>query len=333
MPHNSEAALSVFLHKSRSVIEKPTLREKLAAIADAVVEAGLFRRVAVQLYHGSFGEKLFGWAGLGVDQQRWLETHDTLGPEEYDRVRKFGVNLGQVYFVPHERLYDVIDNPDAYLLNSTVSWKGPGFWHPDDMLYAPLLASTGDALGNLTADEPFDEMVPTERTAALLAPFLALASLLVEQELERRRDPLTSCFNGPFFRKEVHLLKEANDLAGVFFIDMDDLKRTNDKKGHAAGDGLIQTTAMALQEMVKDVLHGNGHVFRLHGDEFVVAVRYSAEPMASVIDKVRRARDRQVPNVSIGGAVYNRGEPLWELLGRAEQAMYQDKWIRKGRVS
>lgn len=333
MQQNSEDVLGVFLHRSRNVIEKATLREKLTAIADAVVEAGLFRRVVVQLYHDQYGEKLFGWSGLTQEEQEWLESHDTLGPMEYDRVRLFGQNLGNVYFVPHDLLFQVIDDPNQYLLSSQASWKGPGFWHPDDMLYAPLLASGGAPLGNLTADEPFDGRVPTAGTAALLAPFLAMASLLVEQELERRRDPLTLCFNGPFFRHEAQRLTDLGELAGLFFLDMDDLKRTNDHHGHAAGDQLIQKTADSLRELIREVLGRKGQVFRLHGDEFIVTVRTDSPPISLLIDMIRRERDTKVPNLSLGGAAYTPGEPLWELLGRAEQAMYQEKRSRKGAAS
>jgi diguanylate cyclase (GGDEF)-like protein len=331
MQRDSENVLGVFLHQSRRVIEKPSLREKLTAIAEAVVEAGLFKRVAVQLYSDQYGEKLFGWAGLTEEEQDWLASHDTLGPTEYERVREYGRNLGgNIYFVLHDDLYRVIDNPDSYLLASDVDWPGEGFWHPDDMLFAPLLSSGGSPLGNLTADEPFDGRVPTEATAALLAPFLAVASLLVDQDLERRRDPLTSCFNGPFFRNEVVQIAQNGELAGLFFLDMDNLKRTNDHNGHAAGDNLIRTTAQDLQQVVHDLLGRQGQVFRLHGDEFVVIVKTGPVTVANALKALYQNRNERLPNLSIGGAEHTSAEPLRELLARAEKAMYQDKWARKG---
>ena len=328
-PH-PEAALRVFLHRSREVIQKPNLQEKLTAIADAVVESGLFRRVAVQLYADQYGEKLFGFAGLTPEDIEWLATHDTLGPREYDRIRELGVDLGNLYFVHHDHIRDIFLDPDAYLLTSQVDWKGPGYWHPDDMLYAPLLASDGTPLGNVTADEPGDDLLPTEDTAALLTPFLAIASLLVEQALDRRRDTLTACFNGPFFRDEMAQLAQSDSLMGLLFLDMDNLKNVNDREGHAAGDRLIQATAHTLQEMVGRILGRYGRVFRLHGDEFVVLVRRGARPMEEVAARMRFERDALSLSLSLGGAAYQPGMPLWELTQHAEQAMYQDKWSRKG---
>ena len=329
MHPNAETALTVFLRFSRNIIETPTLREKLTAIAGAVVEAGLFHRVAVQLYQDQYGEKLFGWAGLTPSEQEWLATHDTLGPEEYDRARKFGINLGDIYFIPHHQLANIVDDPAAHLLPSQLKWKGPGYWHPDDMLFAPLRDSRGQPLGNLTADEPFDGHVPTKDTAALLTPFLALASLLVEQELERRRDPLTTCFNGPFFRNEIHQLAAAHDLEGLLFLDMDNLKSTNDAQGHSAGDRLIKKTAQSLAGVVKDIFGPKSQVFRLHGDEFVITLRAGVRPVAVLTERFREERDLLIPHISVGAAAYNPNEPLWELLARAEKDMYREKRARK----
>ncbi len=333
MDHHPEDVLQVFLHRSREVIQKPSLREKLRAIADAVVEAGLFQRVAVQLYSDQYGEKLFGCSGLSAEEEEWMAEHDTLSASEYDRVREFGVDLGNLYFIPHDQLKNVVENYDSFLLSSHAAWEGPGFWHPDDMLFAPLLAADGTPLGNLTADEPFNERIPTEETAALMTPFLAIASLLVEQALERRRDTLTGCFNGPFFRDELSQLAASHQLSGLLFLDMDNLKQINDQNGHAAGDRLIQDTAQGLEEMIRTVLGRHGTVFRLHGDEFVVLIRRGAPPISQLRQILREERDRKVPNLSLGAAPYEPGRPLWELLFFAEQAMYQDKWARKGKVT
>ncbi len=326
---NAETALTVFLRSSRNIIEKPTLREKLTAIAGAIVEAGLFRRVSVQLYQDQYGEKFFGWAGLTEEEQEWLATHDTLGPNEYDRARQFGVNLGDIYFVHHDQLSKIVDNPDAHLLSSQAEWKGPGYWHPDDMLFAPLRDSHGKPLGNVTADEPFDGQIPTVEIAALISPFLAIASLLVEQELERRRDPLTTCFNGPFFRHEIRHLADSRELEGLLFLDMDNLKATNDEKGHSAGDRLIQKTAQSLEHLVKEIFGAKSRVFRLHGDEFVITVRAGSLPVPILVEQFKAERDRMVPNISVGAATYDPGEPLWELMARAENEMYREKRHRK----
>ncbi|NMP20877.1 sensor domain-containing diguanylate cyclase [Sulfobacillus harzensis] len=330
MDPNSESVLRVFLHRSRQVIEKPTLKEKLTAIAQAIVEAGLFRRVAVQLYAESYGEKLFGWAGITAEEEQWLETHDTLGPDEYERVRRYGVDLGNLYFVPHDRIWMVLGDPDSFLLSSQVEWQGPGYWHPDDMLYAPLLASDNTTMGNVTADDPPDHRLPTEHTAALLTPFLAIASILVEQSLDRRRDTLTSCFNGPFFRDEMATLEASGNLRGVLFLDMDNLKMVNDSQGHAAGDRLIQDTAHGLGQIVQQVLGRSMPVFRLHGDEFAVLLRSGSPPLDRMLPELRTLRDAYLPNISIGGAEYQLGMSLAELTRLAEQSMYQDKWTRKG---
>lgn len=330
MDHQPESVLRVFLHRSHEIIQKINLEEKLSAIAEAVVEAGLFRRVAVQLYAEVYGEKLFGWAGLNPEEEAWLQTHDTLGPDEYERIQKYGVDLGHLYFVPHEQLPNVFDDFDDYLLSSQDEWPGPGWWHPDDMLYAPLMASDGTPLGNVTADEPFNHRIPSEDTAALLTPFLAIAALLVEQALDRRRDTLTACFSGPFFRDEMARLAATDSLGGVLFLDMDNLKQINDRDGHAAGDRMIQNAAQQLQEHIRTIIGHRGRVFRLHGDEFVVLIRRGSPDMDHIVANLRTLRDMLGPVISLGGAGYTPGMALDDLTQLAEQDMYRDKGARKG---
>ena len=68
-------------------------------------------------------------------------------------------------------------------------------------------------------------------------------------------DPLTEVYNRRAF--------ELTNSAYVAIIDLDSLKSINDNLGHRAGDTLLVTVALALQET-------NLNVYRLSGDEFVV---------------------------------------------------------------
>lgn len=61
-------------------------------------------------------------------------------------------------------------------------------------------------------------------------------------------------------------LDQGNSNYGIFAFDLNFLKKTNDTKGHAMGDLLIQTFARNLSEVFDKV----GVVGRIGGDEFVV---------------------------------------------------------------
>lgn len=63
-------------------------------------------------------------------------------------------------------------------------------------------------------------------------------------------------------------LDQCNRNYGIFAFDLNFLKKTNDTKGHAMGDVLIQTFAKKLSE----VFDKTGIVGRIGGDEFVVFI-------------------------------------------------------------
>ncbi len=118
----------------------------------------------------------------------------------------------------------------------------------------------------------------------------------------------------------------------VLFLDLDRFKRVNDTLGHAAGDKVLQTTALHLQASVRS----SDTVSRISGDEFVVLLSEIAHP-----DDAARSADKiigslmaahQFPGaklavtVSIGISIYPLdGEDAKTLLKCADAAMYQAK--------
>src|SRR5579875_590071 len=141
---DNETVLRTFFESSQAVVRETDLERKLQLIARAVVDAGLFRRAAVQLYAWTYGQKMFGSAGLSAEEEEWLRTHDEIDPETYQRVVRYGVHLGgPVYFLPHTVIENVLPDADEYLLRGESTWRGEGYWHPEDMLYCQLRSSDG----------------------------------------------------------------------------------------------------------------------------------------------------------------------------------------------
>lgn len=328
-----KSVLMAFFHSYRDIVSSGTLELKLTAIAEALVDAGLFRRAAVQLYTSRYGEKLFGLAGVTADEAEWIRAHDILEEEEYHRVQQHGVQLEEVYFVPHDRLRLVLPNVDELLLTDatrTASEWEEGQWHPDDMMYMPLIASDGLPLGNITADDPFDNRVPDLEMAALLCPFVATAAAVVEQELNRRRDFMTQCFNGQFFRDEVdRRIQVAGRGLGLVFVDMNGLKAVNDRLGHAEGDRAIRATAAALTAVAHDMATHfirDPVVCRLYGDEFAVLFQpLPSIPPASVAEAFMSKWPEGVPPAAVGVAVRTDEDDGRALVRRAEAEMYRAK--------
>jgi diguanylate cyclase (GGDEF)-like protein len=172
-----------------------------------------------------------------------------------------------------------------------------------------------------------DEPVPAQ-LGVLMHLFLALRSMALT-------DDLTSLYNRRgFLRAGNRLLSAAHRderWALLFYIDVDDLKSTNDSAGHAAGDSLLTRTAQVLRSVFRDT----DVIGRLSGDEFAALVSVS-DPNAcdlmlhrlqSAIAADNLARAEASLSLSVGFAQFNPRKPssIADLLRKADVAMYEDK--------
>ncbi len=173
-------------------------------------------------------------------------------------------------------------------------------------------------------------------TAGFLGAF-AEAHYSVQSSLRRqtRIDPLTKVSNITCFYEELELLCAGAAPFGVLVVDVDDLKKLNDRHGHQAGSAAIQSVARVLEGVVR----ATDCVARYGGDEFVILLRDATRPGAQIV--ANRVREiladrplRGVPGyrvaVSVGAALFGEdGVTGEELLGAADQAMYADKRTHK----
>lgn len=160
---------------------------------------------------------------------------------------------------------------------------------------------------------------------------LALANALAHRRTEHAAltDPLTSLANRRGLERLVDERRARAPMA-VLAIDIDDLKSVNDRYGHATGDELIVTVAAA----VTSVLRTGDALARIGGDEFASAVFGSdehagelvaARMLKAVTETSFPATPTGRPQISIGVACAQPGEPLHEALARADGAMYEAK--------
>jgi diguanylate cyclase (GGDEF)-like protein len=122
-------------------------------------------------------------------------------------------------------------------------------------------------------------------------------------------------------------------LRAVLFIDIDDLKSTNDTLGHTAGDDLLQCAAQRLVRAVGS----DGLVGRYGGDEFVVLVRGDATgcDLNDLVERVRRELATPATTDATSGAIHvsvgcvdvapNEQRTAIEILRDADLAMYKSK--------
>ena len=152
---------------------------------------------------------------------------------------------------------------------------------------------------------------------------------LLHAEVERSQlDELTGAYRRGIgevlLSHEIMRAQRSNNSMTLAFIDVDKLKLTNDKRGHAAGDSLLRCVFAALKARLRPY----DTIIRWGGDEFLCAI-----PGATTDDAHNRIRDagtdlgRLDPpvQVSFGFASLQAGETLPELVGRADARLLENR--------
>ena len=111
----------------------------------------------------------------------------------------------------------------------------------------------------------------------------------------------------------------------VVMIDIDHFKRYNDKRGHAAGDALLRTSAQSWAKQLRPT----DLIARYGGEEFTLVLpACSADQAGQLVDRLRPLMpDRQT--FSAGIAAWDGDETTNELVQRADRALLQAK--KRGR--
>lgn len=118
----------------------------------------------------------------------------------------------------------------------------------------------------------------------------------------------------------------------VVYLDVNDLKRVNDQRGHAAGDALIQAVAGLLRGQAR----ASDTVCRMGGDEFLAILQNCSES-----DAGRLVRDLELAGQRLNAAAvhpfevsFSTGVAAWmpgevpdaaALVARADEVMFDHK--------
>src|SRR5438270_6763712 len=155
---------------------------------------------------------------------------------------------------------------------------------------------------------------------------------------EARTDHLTGLANRREFERvmerEVALAERHNRRLSLMMIDLDNLKRINDRLGHSAGDGALRLVAQQLLRVVR----ASDLFARVGGDEFAVAVpETDLDRARDVAIRLRRAvehaamgmRAPEHVDVSLGIAAWRPGQDWQAVYQGADTDLYEDKRRRK----
>jgi len=193
-------------------------------------------------------------------------------------------------------------------------------------LYLPDVAPDGAVRGLYALSTDVTEHRRLERQLAELA----------------RTDALTGLPNRYGFNEQlaavIRRAHRAQSLTALLFLDVDKFKLINDSHGHGVGDEVLREFARRLLGLVRTT----DFVGRLAGDEFVVVLEglraaTEAEAVAAkIIEAVNQPFATSAGLLSVGtsiGVAVHPGDDLGgeELLGRADQALYQAKGAGRNR--
>jgi diguanylate cyclase (GGDEF)-like protein len=138
----------------------------------------------------------------------------------------------------------------------------------------------------------------------------------------RRRpdcDFLTGFYNR-FYLQEIYDELSTIENIGIAFLDINDLKLTNDTVGHAAGDALILQVSALLKAYYTDSM-----IFRIGGDEFVIITQgQTREAFMEISNKLKQEFEEKAL-AAIGFNYYEKPDTLQTCIEECDSMMYDEK--------
>ncbi|MFO1108365.1 MAG: PleD family two-component system response regulator [Bradyrhizobium sp.] len=158
-------------------------------------------------------------------------------------------------------------------------------------------------------------------------------------------DALTGLHNRRYMESHLATLAEQASARGkplaLMILDIDFFKAVNDTYGHDAGDDVLREFAVRIRKSIR----GIDLACRYGGEEFVIVMPETDLHVAGMVaERLRRSiagesfavnkgAKRIEVTISIGLAILERkGEPVGDLLKRADKALYRAKNDGRNRV-
>jgi diguanylate cyclase (GGDEF)-like protein len=123
------------------------------------------------------------------------------------------------------------------------------------------------------------------------------------------------------------------------FVDIDDFKDINDKKGHVVGDNILQV----ISTLFRNSLRETDIIARFGGDELIILLPgIDIEGGKKLVEKLRSILENSTEiqemlsyklTASFGISAYQENDDRETILHRVDKAMYLSKKKGKNRVS
>lgn len=146
-------------------------------------------------------------------------------------------------------------------------------------------------------------------------------SMNIEDELRYKAnyDCLTGFYNRYFLEEQYDEISKRSNV-GITYLDINNLKVTNDTLGHKAGDSLIVRVSNTIK-----LIYNDSMVFRVGGDEFVViTVDRDREDFLKLSQQCITAFSKDC-SVAVGYGFYERVDNLSDCIEECDALMYENK--------
>lgn len=211
------------------------------------------------------------------------------------------------------------NNPEEYAVLKPQNIKS--------LVTVPLMEQ-GKLVGYFGVDNPKTDNLNE------ISDILKMLAYFFQSLLERKRredylkkigftDGMTGAMNRNAFIRDTMTDNNRELLSvGIFYVDINGLKKTNDTYGHEAGDNLIRQVYQIICSVVEVF-----PVYRLGGDEFVVLCKdILGEKLGELEEQLRAELDgRNGCSAAIGVSFLENPGDLREVIDEADRSMYKDK--------